>query len=181
MTSHPLRKLLADPDRMLDAIADLDEGELTRLCAALLDEQRRRAIEDGDQDAVIAEGFEVGFGRDGLGTLPWIRGPYIVCPGGLVGKNRGSHRCRFISVDESWVWESSDLVHEEKRSSPGRDEGFRAVALVPVVEGMTLDVVSGKLRQGQHAVDRVISFEVRDGDLVELSQRVVRAQASHGY
>ncbi len=56
---------------------------------------------------------------------------------------------------------------------PGVEDGFRAVALLPVMSGMELDVVSGKARQGQHSVDRVVSFEVRKGELVEVSQRTV--------
>ena len=42
-----------------------------------------------------------------------------------------------------------------------------------MVEGLGLDVVSGKARGGQHSVDRVVSYEVRRGDLVEVSQRNV--------
>ena len=127
----------------------------------------------GSASAAIADGFETGFGRDGLAVLPWISGPYIVCPGGLVGRNRASHRCRFVSVDDTWVWDSNELIQGDKRSSPGADEGFRAVALIAIVEGTRLDVVSGRLKSGQHRVERVVSYEVRTGDLVEVSQRSV--------
>ena len=41
------------------------------------------------------------------------------------------------------------------------------------IDGIELDVVSGKARSGQHSVYHVISFEVRGGDLVEVSQRNV--------
>ncbi len=68
------------------------------------------------------------------------------------------------------------LLREDKRSSPGTAEGFRAIALVPLVDG--LDVVSGRARQGQHSVEHVVSYEVRGGELVEVSQRTVNA--SHG-
>lgn len=54
----------------------------------------------------------------------------------------------------------------------------RAVALLPLVDGTALDVVSGRARGGQHSVEHVISYEVRSGDLVEVSQRTVTA--SHG-
>jgi hypothetical protein len=33
--------------------------------------------------------------------------------------------------------------------------------------------VSGRARGGQHSVDHVVSYEVRGGDLVEVSQRNV--------
>ena len=112
---------------------------------------------------------------DGLATLPWVEGDIIVCPGSLIAKSRTNHRCRFVSVDDTWIWDSGELLREDKRSTPGVEDGFRAVALLPLVDGFTLDVVSGKARAGQHSVDRVVSFEVRARELVEVSQRVVAA------
>ncbi|TDT17887.1 hypothetical protein BDK89_3500 [Ilumatobacter fluminis] len=72
-----------------------------------------------------------------------------------------------------WVWDCGLLLREDKRSSPGVDDGFRAVALIPVVDGTEIDVVSGRARSGGHSVEHVVSFEVRGGDLVEVSQRDV--------
>ena len=129
-------------------------------------------------DAVIGAAFEVGFGRDGLGVLPWVEGNLIICPGGMVSKSRASHRCRFVSVDDCWIWDCSMLLREDKRSSPGTDEGFRAIALLPLVDGLGLDVVSGRARQGQHSVEHIVSYQVRSGELVEVSQRTVNA--NHG-
>jgi hypothetical protein len=97
----------------------------------------------------------------------------VVCPGGLVSKSRTSHRCRFVSVDDVWVWDSGLLIREDKRSSPGVDDGFRAVALVPLVDGTALDVVTGRARTGGHSVEHVVSYEIRGGQLVEVSQRTV--------
>ena len=45
--------------------------------------------------------FDTGFGRDGMAALPWLQGHHIVCPGSLIAKNRSSHRCRFVSVDDT--------------------------------------------------------------------------------
>ena len=39
-----------------------------------------------------------------------------------------------------------------------------------------LDVVSGRQRSGQHSVEHVVSYEVRGGELVEVSQRNVNAR-----
>ncbi len=167
-------KLLnGDPELAVRVLDKLDTDELANVGEVILQLQRERAVARGDLDQIIAQGFEIGFGRDGLGVLPWIEGDVIVCPGGLISKSRTSHRCRFVSIDNTWVWESGELIREDKRSTPGADDGFRAVALVPVLNGMGLDVVSGKARAGQHQVEKVISYEVRRGDLVEVSQRTV--------
>ena len=163
-------------DNRQDAIRVLQrcsEDELADLGEAVKQIQRERAVARGDLDDIIAAAFDVGFGSDGLGVLPWLEGNVIVCPGGIISRSRSSHRCRFVSVDDTWIWESSELIREDKRSSPGPVDGFRAIALVPVVNGLSLDVVSGKARGGQHSVDRVVSFEVRRGELIEVSQRVV--------
>ncbi|MEM7091426.1 MAG: hypothetical protein AAF567_00380 [Actinomycetota bacterium] len=171
--------LTNDPDTAVELVARLDDDVLVHLAAAIADETRRRAVASGDQQAVIDAAFDHAFGRDGLGVLPYLEGPYIVCPGAMVSKRRGSHTSRFVSVDDVWIWDSHELVHEEKRSSPGTDTGFRAVALLVPTEGMELDVVSARQRAGQHQVDLVVSFVVRKGVLVEVSQRdVSKARAN---
>lgn len=175
-----VRHLADDPDTAVELAERLPDDVLVHLAAALADETRRRAIDQGDQQAVIDQAFDVAFGRDGLGVLPYLEGPYIVCPGAMVSKRKGNHTCRFVSVNDVWIWDSYELVHEEKRSSPGTDDGFRAVALLIPTEGLQLDVVSGRLRSGQHQVELVVSYEVRKGDLVEVSQRNVAAMRHAG-
>lgn len=160
----------------MEYVRSLDGDELHHLAEAVRQVQIERAVDSGDFDAIIASAFETGFGRDGLGLLPWVEGELVVCPGGLVATSRTNHRCRFVSVDGVWVWDSGLLLREDKRSSPGADEGFRAVALLPAVDGTTLDVVSGRARSGGHQVDHVVSYEIRGGELVEVAQRNVTAR-----
>ena len=151
----------------------MSSDELHNVAEAVRQIQVERAVQTGDLDAIVARAFEIGFGRDGLGVPPWIEGDVIVCPGSLISKSRTSHRCRFVSVDNVWVWDSGLTMREDKRSSPGADDGFRAIAVVPVVDGTGLDVVTGRARAGGHSVEHVVSFEVRTGELVEVSQRDV--------
>ncbi|NND74753.1 MAG: hypothetical protein HKN44_07060 [Ilumatobacter sp.] len=165
-------------DAVAALIRGMSDAELHDVAEMVRMVQVERAVDNGDQDAIIASAFEAGFGRDGLGTQPWVEGSLIVCPGAMVSKSKASHRCRFVTVDGSWVWDSGLLLREDKRSSPGTAQGFRAVALLPLVDGTELDVVSGRARSGQHSVDHVVSYEVRGGDLIEVSQRDVKA--SHG-
>ena len=168
------RVLSGHPEDVMAAADLLDDAAAANLGEVLAQLARQRAVDAGNHDAIIAAAFETGFGRDGLAHLPWVEGSVIVCPGGLISNSKSNHTCRFISVDDTWVWESSELILETKRSTPGPKDGFRAVALVPIIEGMELDVVSGKARSGQHSVDKVVSFEVRKGQLHEVSQRTVK-------
>ena len=166
---------MTDPEQIVESVRELSDEELHNLAEVVRQIQIERAITAGDHDAIIAAAFESGFGRDGLGLLPWVEGNVVVCPGGLVSKSTTNHRCRFVSVDDVWVWDSGLLLREDKRSSPGTQEGFRAVALVPLVDGTAIDVVAGRARGGQHSVEHVVSYEVREGKLDEVSQRNVAA------
>jgi hypothetical protein len=161
---------------LMEQLRAVTANDLHQVAEAVRQVQIERAVASGDHDAVIAQAFENGFGRDGLGLLPWIEGDVVICPGGLVAKSRSSHRCRFVSVDDVWVWDSGLLIREDKRSSPGAEDGFRAVALIPVVDGTELDVVTGKARAGGHSVDHVVSYQVRAGELIEVAQRTVAPQ-----
>ena len=163
------------PEDVITAVRSMDDAELHNLAEAVRQVQIERAVTSGDVEAIIAAAFESGFGRDGLGANPWTEGELVVCPGAIVAKSRTNHRCRFVSIDDTWVWESELLLREDKRSSPGREEGFRAVALIPLVDGTAIDVITGRARGGGHNVDHVTSFEVRTGELVEVGQRSVRA------
>ena len=167
------QRLAEDIEAAPELAAALPDETLRHLAAAIRDEVRGRAVDAGDHDAIIAEAFEQAFGRDGLGSAPWVEGDIIVCPGATVAKSRTSHKSRFISVDDVWVWDSIDLVREEKKSHPGKEEGFKAVALIPVIEGTELDLVTIKGRSGVLNAERVVSYEVRRGELVEVSSRTI--------
>lgn len=167
--------VVQQPDQIFESLSAMTSDELHNMAEAVRQIQLERAIGSGNHDAIISAGFEVGFGRDGLANNPWIEGETILCPGGLISKSRVVHRCRFVSVDDVWVWESSLMLREDKRSSPGAIDGFRAIALLPVIDGICLDVVTGRAKSTGHSVEHVISFEVRGGVLVEVSQRAIRA------
>ena len=165
----------ANPEDVVRTVRAMSDDEIHDLAEVVRQVQIERAIGNGDHDAIIAAAFEVGFGRDGLGVLPWVEQNVVVCPGGMTGRSKARHRCRFVSVDDVWVWDSGLLMREDKRSSPGGADGFRAIALVPLVDGTALDVVTGKARGGLHSVEQVVSYEVRAGELIEVGRRNVAA------
>ena len=119
--------LTTDLKAAIALVRDLDHDTLEHLAEAVRDEQRDRALRSGDQDAIISRAFDIGFGADGLAAAPWIDEPFLVCPGAMAAKSKTNYRSRFINLDDCWVWESAELVREDKRSNPGNDEGFRAV------------------------------------------------------
>ena len=160
-------------------VQELSDEELSKLGVSIFEEQRQRAIAEGDQEEIIAKAFEIGFERSGLGVMPWIEGPLLVCPGSLISKSQGSHRCRFVSINQEWVWQSSLLITESKRPGQGSDKGFRAIALLPVIEGTAVDIVSGRLQSGEHRAQKVVSLEVSDGKLLQVDTRVISNGGHH--
>lgn len=170
------RILAGNPDDALRVLDRLDGSELAHVGEVVHQIERQRAVAGGDHDQIIDLAFEEGFGSDGLGHRPWVQGAVIVCPGSIITKSKSNHRCRFVSVNDTWVWDSVEVIREDKRSIPGKNDGFKAVALLPILNGMSLDVVTGRARSGQHQVDRVVSFKVKRGKLVEIAQRNIKPQ-----
>ena len=78
---------MTDPEQIVESVRELSDEELHNLAEVVRQIQIERAITAGDHDAIIAAAFESGFGRDGLGLLPWVEGNVVVCPGGLVSKS----------------------------------------------------------------------------------------------
>ncbi len=166
-------KLLVDPAEAERVLQRLDEFQLANAAELIRQLQSERAVARGDLDEIIAAGFEEAFGGDGMGSDPYLQGDVVVCPGALVWNSKSSHTCRFISVNDTWVWDAVELIREDKRSTPGTRDGFRAVALIPAVTGTEIDVVSGKARSGAHSVTRVVSYRMGRGGLTIVSQRNV--------
>ncbi len=168
-------KLLVESAHAERVLSRLDDSELGNIVELAQQLQSQRAIERGDIDQIIAAGFDDAFDGDGLGSDPYLVGNVVVCPGGLIWTSKSSHTCRFVSVNQTWVWDSIELIREDKRSSPGSRDGFRAVALIPAATGTALDVVTGKARAGGHKVTRVVSYRVDRHGLTEVGQRNVGA------
>ena len=158
----------------------LDDAALAQLVADARAEQQRRALESGDLDALIADGFERGFTRGGRAADPWISAGIVVCPGSLNGSSRSSHECSFVKVGESWVWQAEEKLADDVRPiSDGGRHQQRSVTLLGAFEGLELDLVTCKSRQGVHRLTEARSFVVAGGQLELVRTRTVRVEG-HG-
>lgn len=151
------------------ALADLDDDTVARIVAAGQAEQRRRSLMAGNAQALLEEAFSRMFDRQGLPLLPELAEGKLICPGGLVGRSVTSHRCRFVSVDRTWVWDHDDALADEVRTES--ESRKRTVTVLPAVEGLELDVVSCKMSMGTHKMTGVTSMVVRAGKLQQVAGR----------
>ena len=92
------RWLDEQPEAVAELVAALSDTALVELGAAVREEGARRARTAGDQDAILEAAFERGFARDGLGVLPWIEAPFVVCPGGRIDGTPRAPDCTSVTT-----------------------------------------------------------------------------------
>jgi hypothetical protein len=151
-------------------IRDID---LTRAIAVLSAEQHRRSVERCDPAALVDVGFATGFASNGMPKDPWLAGGILLCPGAKLDRSAMSHRCAFVRIDATWVWEHPDLLEDVVRHLPGAQSRMQSVSLVPVGEDCAVDLVEARTRNGVHELVGVRSFTVTEGTLLLVSQRSV--------
>lgn len=161
-----------DTDERIDAwLRGLDERTLRQVISLANAVAQERAVDDADIDALTEHGFTEGFTAAGVARDPWIRSGLLVCAGSRQDRSGTSHDCTFVAVGDSWVWECGDLVNDEVRRIAGPRQSLRTVSIVAPVEGMELDVVVSRMRQGMHQMREVRSYVIRGGALELVTTR----------
>ena len=156
----------------------LDGYELAGLIAAAQALQHHRALSRGDLDALIAEGFDIGFDAKGVAREPYLRGDVLVCPGSVVEKSNFSHDCVFVHIGDDWVWGSQSLLLDEVRKVPVKARSHqRSVSLVAATEGLEFDWVCSAMRNSVHAMKRAHKYSITNAELVLVSGRSAVARA----
>lgn len=153
-----------DLDSLPELLTGLSDTELGVFFQAVQGEWHRRALLQGDLDALCEEGFSRGFDTRGLALDPFVVGNIIVCPGGKVAKSAMSHQCRFVAIGESWVWDYEMTLHDKIRY--GDRHSMQSISLVAYQEGLNLDVVTSKARGGAHERQGTVRYTAEHGELV---------------
>jgi hypothetical protein len=168
-------------DSLVDeaALAAATDIQLWETTAAIISEQRRRALADDDLATLVEEAFENGFNGRGEPHPPWLVGPLLVCPGSKRNRSATSHDCTFVSVDGTWVWDSEEKIIDEMRDFPGPKTQKRTVTVIGAVEGLKLDLVASSSRSGAPCeMKTATSFEIQRGQLIKVATRA-RKPAGH--
>jgi len=160
---------------LLPILVAASEEDIAELIAILIEEQRGRALARGDLEAIVEQGFELGFDSTGKAKTPWIDRGIVVCPGSVIERSALSHDCVFVNVDDTWVWESDDLVLDDVRRGLMRGkENQRSISLLAARDGLCFDVIASKKRQGVHQMVAGSSYEIKNGKLELIGSRAVK-------
>ena len=157
----------------LSAVESWSDDDLSRVLLVVQAETHRRSVERADPSALIEQGFAVGFQPSGLPRDPWIVGGVLVAPGAKIDRSAMNHRCAFVRIGSAWIWEHDDLIEDAVRHLPGAKGRMQSVSVVAVAEGVAVDLVEARTRNGVHELVGVRSFTVENGELVLVSARAV--------
>jgi hypothetical protein len=154
-----------------DDIVVLTDSELADLIALAQDEQRRRAIANGDPDALCELGFEVGFDSKGVAKDPWLVGGLLICPGFRRQPGALAYRACFVSVGGTWVWQCDEMLADVVRSVTGRQHEVNTVTVIATCEGLEYDVVRIGSMAGGRDLGGTKSYKISGGKPVVISTR----------
>jgi len=151
-------------------VGELHDVDLHLLVSAVHEEQQRRALAAGDPYALAEEAMQSSFDRRGLAAMPYVERGVLVCPGAVVGKSQTSHLCRFVVVDEQWVWDHPAVLLD--RVDEVGHHSRKTVTLLPALAGMTVTAVHSKKSAEGHRRIAADTFTVTEAGLVEASRTV---------
>lgn len=163
-----------------DPFTRMGDAELQQHIRAALDEQRRRAGEQGDFAALCETGFTEGFDSRGVARTPIVHMGLLICYGSVLGKSTMSHDCTFVHIDEHWVWEHPETLHDEVRKRPDRGrEHQRSVSILPALEGLEFDLITCKMRNSVHQMQQVRSYRIFSGAIELVQTRNIKTDRYH--
>lgn len=153
------------------ALENFTDDELTILAEGIRIEQSKRALERNDISELVEMGFENGFTARGEAITPWIHNGVLICPGHKIGTSKFSHRCKFVTIEKEWAWQSPLRFNESLRKET--EFKLRSITIVPVVEGMEISVIISTAQNELHTVRDSEHYTIEMGELVRTSQSVV--------
>lgn len=163
--------------RWFTLLADLADDEVAALLSACRAELRDRAVRAGDPEEVANAAFSHAFGRDGLGIQPYVLDGLLVCPGSVQGTSPHRHTCRFVSVDDVWVWQHDDVLADVV--TPDGDHSQRSVTVLPAEPGVEVDLVTSKKTMSGHQMHRCETFTVTADGLEHVGTRRKQPPSGH--
>jgi hypothetical protein len=151
-----------------DYIVNLTDSQLQELITLANAELYTRNIANSDPDSLIKLGFEKGFTTKLTPVQPLIHNGILIAPGYKKESSVFSHKCSFIKVNDSWVWESDHKILDEIRSN---NKLLQSITLIALMDGFQIDVLTSKARNSVHVLENIVSYNYEEGVLFKTSSR----------
>ena len=150
---------------LMDAVnltKDLSDKDLSELGFAVATEVFNRAVNSGDWEALTKEGLEIGFSSRGYPEYPYIKNNILICPGGKVGTTKTNHKCRFVAIDGSWIWECSPLL--DTMHTVGK-HSTASITLFAATEGLSFTVIDSAANMQGHSRISTAAYVIKRGKI----------------
>ena len=151
-------------------VESLSDHELKNFLEVVKMELYTRNLNNCDPSTLLKLGFDQGFTSKLTTVTPWIVGGVLIAPGYKKEASAFSHKCSFVKVNDSWVWESEYKVDSEIRNS---NKLLQSVTLIALFEGAQVDVLTSKARNSVHILENITSYMYENDDLIKTSSRNV--------
>lgn len=161
------------------SLENFSGAALSELAADIIIEQHRRALIEADPQALASWGFANMFDSRGVPNDPTVMSGMVVIAGYIVEKSSSSHLCCWATIGEDWVWESEEVLVHESKHPVGPKKTQRGVSVAVAVEGMKIDMVFMRQSLRVHEMQKVRSFEIQKGKMVQTQARAKKATTSH--
>jgi hypothetical protein len=91
-----------------------------------------------------------------------------------------NHICKFVSINDKWVWESASLVESQNKYSDS-DHKLLTLAVVTFQEGDRVDIVESKANIMGHKAKKIASYTISNNKLSKVKNRDITLEAKTGY
>lgn len=161
----------------LEKLSDYSLDELNRAQMVLSEELKERA---GAQLAgSLSNEFEVAYNNE-LCADPEIKNGLLYAYGAKKKLSATNHICKFVSINDKWVWESTSLVESQNKYSDS-DHKLLTLAVVTFQEGDRVDIVESKANIMGHKAKKIASYTISNNKLSKVKNRDITLEAKTGY
>lgn len=152
----------------INYLENLTDSELQEVITIANAELYSRNIANAEPSSLIKLGFERGFTSKLVPVQPWVVNGVLIAPGYKKESSVFNHKCSFIKVNDSWVWESEHKILDEIRSDT---KILRSVTLIALMDSFQIDVLTSKARNSVHVLENIVSYNYEEGVLLKTSSR----------
>ncbi|MFM7089103.1 MAG: hypothetical protein ACKOW9_06280 [Candidatus Paceibacterota bacterium] len=160
----------------IDKIAELPDSVLHYAYKNIQNEINLRKIASNDLNFLLEDGFASGFNIKGLPNEPRLINGLLLATGSKIDKNKTSHICAFVKINDKWVWESEMKVIDEIRQIPSRVSAMRTVTVTTLNEDDKVDLIECNFRNGVHRLKSVESYLLQNNELKKVSSRITKME-----